>query len=123
MPRIRVFNKIDHVGDAAAQAERETELRALYPGCVVMSARRPDDAALHQLIVARFQRDFIEAELFLAWSAQLRGEVFANCEVLRRARRREGALLPRARRPRHRGGPARADRPGLELSQQKTGCR
>src|SRR5213078_1037730 len=28
VPRIRVFNKIDHVGDGAAQAEREAELRA-----------------------------------------------------------------------------------------------
>jgi GTP-binding protein HflX len=95
VPRIRVFNKIDHVGDAAAQAEREAELRALYPGCVVMSARRPDDvAALHQIIVARFQQDFIEAELFLAWSAQqLRGEVFANCEVLEERADEEGAFF------------------------------
>ncbi|WP_298598428.1 GTPase HflX [Zoogloea sp.] len=95
VPRLRVFNKIDHVGDAAAQAEREAELRALYPGCVVMSARRPDDvAALHQIIVARFQQDFIEAELFLAWSAQqLRGEVFARCEVLEERADEEGAFF------------------------------
>jgi len=95
VPRLRVFNKIDHVGDAAAQAEREADLRALYPGCVVMSARRPDDvAALHQIIVARFQQDFIEAELFLAWSAQqLRGEVFANCEVLEERADEEGAFF------------------------------
>ena len=95
VPRIRVFNKIDHVGDTTAQAEREAELRALYPGCVVMSARRPDDvAALHQIIVARFQQDFIEAELFLAWSAQqLRGEVFANCEVLEERADEEGAFF------------------------------
>ena len=95
VPRICVFNKIDHVGDAAAQAEREAELRALYPGCVVMSARRPDDvAALHQIIVARFQQDFIEAELFLAWSAQqLRGEVFASCEVLEERADEEGAIF------------------------------
>ncbi len=31
VPRIRVFNKIDHVGDAAAQAEREAALRAQLP--------------------------------------------------------------------------------------------
>ncbi|MBL8452932.1 MAG: GTPase HflX, partial [Zoogloea sp.] len=41
LPRIRVFNKIDHVGDATAQAECEASLRARYPDCVVMSARRP----------------------------------------------------------------------------------
>ena len=31
VPRIRVFNKIDHVGDAEAQAEREAALRAHTP--------------------------------------------------------------------------------------------
>ncbi len=84
VPRIRVFNKIDHVGDAAAQAEREAALRASYPDCIVMSARRVDDIAkLHQAIITFFQRDQIETELFLPWSAQqLRGEVFARCEVL-----------------------------------------
>ena len=84
VPRIRVFNKIDHVGDAAAQAECEAALRARYPDCIVMSARRPDDIAkLHQAIVAFFQRDQVETELFLPWSAQqLRGEIFARCEVL-----------------------------------------
>ncbi|WP_018078579.1 GTPase HflX [Thiobacillus denitrificans] len=84
VPRLRIFNKIDHVGDAAAQAEREAALRAAYPGCIVMSARRPSDVAqLHQAIVAFFQRDLVEAELFLPWSAQqLRGEIFARCAVL-----------------------------------------
>ncbi len=84
VPRIRVFNKIDQVGDAAAQAEREAALRASYPDCIVMSARRIDDIAkLHQAIVTFFQRDQVETELFLPWSAQqLRGEIFARCEVL-----------------------------------------
>ena len=31
VPRIRIFNKIDHVGDAAVQAERATALQAAYP--------------------------------------------------------------------------------------------
>ena len=71
VPRIRVFNKIDHVGDAAAQAECEAALHAKYPGCIVMSARRPDEVArLRQTIVAFFQQDLIEAELLLPWSAQ-----------------------------------------------------
>ncbi|MDD5390030.1 MAG: GTPase HflX [Gallionellaceae bacterium] len=84
VPRIRVFNKIDHVGDAAAQAEREAALRASYPDCIVMSARLIDDIAmLHQAIVRYFQRDQVETELFLPWSAQqLRKEIFACCEVL-----------------------------------------
>lgn len=84
VPRFRVFNKIDHVGDEAAQAECEAALRAKYPDCIVMSARRPDEVArLRLAIVAFFQQDLVETELFLPWSAQqLRGEIFARCEVL-----------------------------------------
>jgi GTP-binding protein HflX len=95
VPRIRVFNKIDHVGDATAQAERETALRAQYPDCIVMSARNPDDVAkLHQAIMAFFQQDLIEVELFLPWSAQqLRGEIFARCEVLDERADDEGAFF------------------------------
>ncbi|MEI8118054.1 MAG: GTPase HflX, partial [Methylophilaceae bacterium] len=63
VPRIRIFNKIDFVGDAAAQAEREAALQARYPDCVVMSARRPDEVAkLRQKIVTFFQQDLVEAE-------------------------------------------------------------
>ena len=95
VPRLRIFNKIDHVGDAAAQGEREAELRARYPGCIVMSARRPDDVArLHRAIVAFFQKDLVEAELFVPWSAQqLRGEIFARCEVLDERADDEGAFF------------------------------
>jgi GTP-binding protein HflX len=87
VPRLRVFNKIDQVNggaDAAAQVECAAALRAAYPDCLVMSARRPDDVArLHHAIVAFFQRDLIEAELFVPWSAQqLRKDIYANCEVL-----------------------------------------
>ena len=95
VPRLRVFNKIDHVGDAAAQAECEAALRTRYPDCIVMSARRNDDVAqLHKAIVAFFQRDRVEAELFLPWSAQkLRNEIFAKCEVLEERADSEGAFL------------------------------
>lgn len=84
VPRLLVFNKIDFVGDATAQAECEAELRAKYPDCVVMSARRPDDVAkLHQKIVTFFQQDLIEVELFLPWTAQqMRGKIYASCQVL-----------------------------------------
>lgn len=95
VPRLRVFNKIDHVGDAAAQDERAAALRAQYPGCIVMSARRPDDVAgLRAAIVASFQQHLIETELFLAWSAQQqRGEIYANCEVLEERADGEGAFF------------------------------
>jgi GTP-binding protein HflX len=95
VPRLRIFNKIDHVGDTPAQAEREAALRAAYPGSIVMSARRPDDVTkLHQAIIAFFQKDLVEAELFLPWSAQqLRGEIFARCEVLAERADEDGAFF------------------------------
>ena len=95
VPRIRVFNKIDHVGDANTQAEKEAALREKYPNCIVMSARRPEDVAkLHKAILAFFQRDLIEAELFLPWSAQqLRGAIFARCEVLAERAEEDGAFF------------------------------
>ncbi|MBK7900929.1 MAG: GTPase HflX [Azonexus sp.] len=95
VPRLRVFNKIDHVGDAAAQAEREAELRAQYPDCIVMSARRPDDVAkLHRAIVAFFQQDLVEAEIFLPWSAQeFRGQLYRSCQVLEERADGEGAFF------------------------------
>ena len=88
VPRLLVFNKIDRGGDEAA-------LRAKYPGCVVMSARREGDVArLREAIVAFFERDLVEAELFLPWSAQnLRGEIFASCKVLEERADGEGAIL------------------------------
>jgi GTPase len=88
VPRLLVFNKIDRGGDEAA-------LRAKYPGCIVMSARRGGDVArLRDAIAAFFQRDLVEAELFLPWSAQnLRGEIFASCKVLEERAGGEGAFL------------------------------
>lgn len=95
VPRLRVFNKIDHVGDAAAQAECEAGLRLKYPDCIVMSARRSDDIArLHQAIVAFFQRNLVEDEIFLPWSAQhLRKEIHANCQVLAERANEEGSFF------------------------------
>ena len=95
VPRIRVFNKIDYLDDATAQAERTAELQATYPGCIVLSARRKEDIkALHQTIVDIFQKDLIESEIFLPWSAQeLRGEIFSFCEVLEERAEEEGAFF------------------------------
>jgi GTP-binding protein HflX len=95
VPRLRVFNKIDHVGDEVAQAECEARLRMQYPDCVVMSARRPEDVArLRQIIIDFFQQGLVEEELFVPWSAQqLRGEIFASCEVLGERADEEGAFF------------------------------
>jgi GTPase len=88
VPRIVVFNKIDRGGDEAA-------LRTKYPDCIVMSAKREGDVVrLREAIVAFFQRNLVEAELFLPWSAQkLRGQIFATCVVLEERADPEGAVL------------------------------
>ncbi|HSD39030.1 MAG TPA: GTPase HflX [Rhodocyclaceae bacterium] len=95
VPRIRVFNKIDNGFDETQQAEHEAALRAKYPDCVVMSARRPQDVAkLHDKIVAAFQQDFVEVELFLPWTAQqLRKEMYEHCEVLEERADEAGAFF------------------------------
>jgi len=95
VPRIKVFNKIDMVGDAKAQAEREAALREQYPDCVVMSAKREADVAkMHATISGFFRKDMVEAELFLPWSMQqLRGKIFAGCEVLDERADEDGAYL------------------------------
>ncbi len=95
IPRMLIFNKIDHVGDAVAQAECAARLNAKYPACIVMSARRPDDVArLHQVIVNFFQQDLIEDELFLPWTAQqLRSDIYANCNVLAERADAQGAYF------------------------------
>jgi GTP-binding protein HflX len=95
VPRIRVFNKIDFVGDATAQVELEITLQSRYPDCVVMSAKRPEDVAkLHKKIVTFYQQDQIEAELFLPWAAQqLRKDIYATCQVLAETSDHEGAFF------------------------------
>ncbi len=93
VPRIRVFNKIDHVGDTEAQAACEASLKERYPGCVVMSAKRPEEVArLRQTIIDFFQKDLDEEEFFLPWTnQQLRGDIFAGCQVLEERADHEGA--------------------------------
>ena len=95
VPRIRIFNKIDHVGDVEAQRAHAAALLGKYPDALVMSALRPEDVArLHALVVAHFQRDLVEDELFVPWTAQrLRGEIFAHCEVLSERADADGAFF------------------------------
>jgi GTP-binding protein HflX len=92
VPRLLVFNKIDRGGD---EGKMRAALLAKYPGCIVMSAKREGDVArLREEIVAVFQRDLVEAELFLPWSAQnRRGEIFASCKVLEERADGAGAIL------------------------------
>lgn len=93
--RILVFNKIDYLEGADAQATRTAELEEKFPGCFVLSARRKDDvAALHKDIVAVFQNQLVESEIFLPWSKQeLRGEIFANSDVIEERVDADGAFF------------------------------
>jgi GTP-binding protein HflX len=61
----------------------------------VLSAQREDDIKnLHQTIVQFFQKDLIESEIFLPWSAQeLRGEIFASCDMLEERADATGAFF------------------------------
>src|SRR5688500_1857801 len=92
VPRLLVFNKIDRGGK---EGELRAALLAKYPGSIVMSARREGDIAkLREAIIAFFERDLIEAEIFLPWSAQnRRGEIFSSCKVLEERSVGEGAFL------------------------------
>jgi GTP-binding protein HflX len=95
VPRLRIFNKIDHVGDLAAQTECTAKLREQYPDCIIMSAKRAEDVALlHKTIVVFFQQGLVDAEILLPWSAQqLRGEIFASCQVLEERAEADGAFF------------------------------
>jgi GTPase len=114
VPRLLVFNKIDRAGDPAAL---EALLRARHPDCIVMSARNEADVAkLHKRIVGFFQKNLVEADLFLPWSAQkMRGEIFETCEVLEERADEEGAFL------RVRGDPDAVKRLGEQYGHAKPG--
>jgi GTP-binding protein HflX len=98
VPRLLVFNKIDACGDADAQARTTEALLARWPGAVVMSARRPADVdRLRERLVAFFNRDLVEGEICVPYHRQqLRGEIFAGCEVLDE-RYDEGGVIFRVR--------------------------
>ena len=77
------------------QLAQEAALREQFPGCIVMSALRAADVKkMHAAVVAFFQRDLVEAKLYLPWAnQQMRGEIFANCEVLEESADEDGAIL------------------------------
>jgi GTP-binding protein HflX len=84
VPRLLVFNKIDNVGDLDDEVRATQALLSRWPDAVVMSARRPEDVAhLRSRLVAFFARDMVEDDLHVPYDRQqLRGEIFAACEVL-----------------------------------------
>jgi GTPase len=90
IPRIIVFNKVDLLPDPESVAHG---LKERFPDCVIMSARRPDDVArLRDRLVDFFARDLEEGEILVPWNKQeLRGEIFAQAEVLAEEADSDGA--------------------------------
>ncbi len=84
IPRLIILNKIDRIGDPAAEAAAAAALADRWPDAVVMSARRPADVAmLRTRLIAFFGRDLVKGEVRVPYNRQqLRGEIFASCEVL-----------------------------------------
>ncbi|MEZ4268865.1 MAG: GTPase HflX [Myxococcota bacterium] len=65
-PSLLVFNKADLLTDEEIEA-----LKAERPDAIILSARRPEDiTALHQRVVAFFERDMEEAEFFVPYRHQ-----------------------------------------------------
>ncbi|HEY6476850.1 MAG TPA: GTPase HflX [Polyangia bacterium] len=101
VPRLLLFNKIDRLGNPEAE---ETTTRALlerWPEAMVLSARRPDDVAqLHARLVSFFARDLVEGEVRVPYDRQqLRGEIFAACEVLEESYDDAGVIFRVRARP------------------------
>ena len=101
VPRLLLFNKIDRVGSPEAE---ETTTRALlhrWPEAIVLSARRPDDVSgLHARIVSFFARDLVEGEVRVPYDRQqMRGEIFAACEVLEESYDDAGVIFRVRTRP------------------------
>jgi GTPase len=84
VPRLVVFNKIDRVGDPAAEEAARAALLLRWPEAIVLSARRPADITLLRArLIAFFARDLVQGEVRVPYSRQqLRGDIFASCEVL-----------------------------------------
>ena len=84
LPHLIVFNKMDRVGDATAQAALAQLLLSEWPEAILMSALAGDDVAfLHDRLAAAFRGDLIEDEVLIPYDRQhLRAVVFAECQVL-----------------------------------------
>jgi GTP-binding protein HflX len=94
-PRVVVFNKADRV-----DAERRAQLAEAWPDALVVSSRDPEDVArVRDRILAHFERDMIEAELFVPYAQQRWvSEIYASARVLSERHGEAGThLLIRAR--------------------------
>jgi GTPase len=95
VPRLLLFNKIDRVGSPEAEEAARKALLARWPEAVVLSARRPEDVTnLHARLVSFFNRDLVEGEVHVPYDRQqMRGEIFAACEVLAESYDDQGVIF------------------------------
>jgi GTP-binding protein HflX len=95
VPRLVAFNKIDRVGDAAAQARATAALATRWPEAIILSARDAADVAdLRNRLAAFFARDLVEGEVRVPYDRQQRrGEIFASCEVLGERYEEDGVVF------------------------------
>jgi GTPase len=89
IPHLLLMNKADRLTPEQADA-----IRAKYPDAMLLSAKSPEDVTrLHAAILAFFTKDVVEEELLVPYDRQeLRGDVFARCEVLEE-RYEEGGVV------------------------------
>jgi GTP-binding protein HflX len=95
VPQLLVWNKIDRLGSAAAQAAGVAQLEEQFPGSLALSAHRLADVAqLRERLIGFFARGLVEDELHLGYDRQrLRGEIFDSCEVLGERHDEAGAIF------------------------------
>lgn len=90
VPSMTVLNKADQLDDAAKEA-----LRQEMPDAILMSAHAASDvAALHDLLVGIFEKDMVDAELFVPYrQARMVNVVHEACRVLTEEHGDEGTTL------------------------------
>jgi len=79
-PKILLLNKSDQLND-----EQKQKLMQEFPEAVLISTRNPADiAALHERIVKHSERDMVEEEIHIPYTAKgIIGEIRANMRVLK----------------------------------------
>ena len=84
IPRLLVLNKIDRVGDQAAQDAARQSLAARWPEAIILSARDSADVArLRERLIEHFRRELVSGEIRVPYDRQnRRGEIYASCEVI-----------------------------------------
>ncbi|HEY8492554.1 MAG TPA: GTPase HflX [Myxococcota bacterium] len=95
-PRLLVLNKADRL-----DPDTRARLAQAWPDALIVSARDPADVArLRERIVAFFERDMVEGELFVPWARQrVVGEAHATARVLAERHDESGTHLRLRARP------------------------